>query len=476
MIGRPWAPLRDLGIAVRRRVPPYDGPVRRAARTLSFLGAVGVVFGLSKVHAAWVADPPYDFTGSNRFAWAVGYILLLWIAGYGFGLPDLPRSAREAAGTAAIVSLVAAVGVSVLQLLVGDALLPRFVVFGSAAVLVPWQVAVNALARGGRSRDEARDRVVLVGLDDDLDRLRKDLTLAPEQPAVLVAHLDPGAGAGGARRLVDLVLEGGATVIVLDRVAQADPEIVAQAAALHESGLRVRTLVQFYEEWLGKLPVSELERASLFFDISEIHRVRYARLKRLVDLAVAIIGLIPLALSVPVVVLGNVVANRGPLLFRQERVGRGGEAFEILKYRTMRQERGDDAVRPSPGGAGEWTAVDDPRVTPFGRFLRASHLDELPQVVNIVRGELSVVGPRPEQPRYVEALSASLPFYGMRHLVRPGLTGWAQVKYGYAGDERDSLEKLQYEFFYLRHQSVAFDLRVMGRTVRSVMGSEGKGR
>ncbi|WP_421121819.1 sugar transferase [Aquihabitans daechungensis] len=108
--------------------------------------------------------------------------------------------------------------------------------------------------------------------------------------------------------------------------------------------------------------------------------------------------------------------------------------------------------------------------------MRATHLDELPQMVNIVKGELSLVGPRPEQPRYVAELSASLPFYGMRHLVRPGLTGWAQVKYGYAGDEDDALEKLQYEFFYLRHQSLRFDLRVMGRTVRSVAGSEGGGR
>jgi lipopolysaccharide/colanic/teichoic acid biosynthesis glycosyltransferase len=135
-------------------------------------------------------------------------------------------------------------------------------------------------------------------------------------------------------------------------------------------------------------------------------------------------------------------------------------------------------MRSGPDGAAgtDWTAVDDPRITSFGRVLRSTHLDELPQVVNIVKGELSVVGPRPEQPRYVAELSSSLPFYGMRHLVRPGLTGWAQVKYGYAGDEDDALEKLQYEFFYLRHQSLRFDLRVVGRTVRSVAGSEGGGR
>lgn len=446
--------------------------MRRATRLLSFLGAAGIVFALSKVHAAYVADPAYDFTGSFRFAWAISYVLLLWIAGYGLGLPDLPRSIREAAFAAIGVSLAGAVGVSVLQLLVGDALLPRFVVFGSALALVPWQVAVNALARSGRARDEGRDRVVLVGSDEELQRVQADLGLIPERPAALAAHLRPAEarGAGTARPLVDEVLARSATVIVLDRTAQADTEVVGQAAVLHEAGIRVRTLLQFYEEWLGKLPVAELERASLFFDIGEVHRMRYARIKRLTDVAIAMVGLVPLVLSVPFVVLANLVGNRGSLLYRQVRVGRDGQTFEILKYRTMRS-----APAGSTDGA-DWTSVDDPRITPFGKLLRRSHLDELPQVLNIVRGDLSVVGPRPEQPRYVRELSASLPFYGMRHLVRPGLTGWAQVKYGYAGDEDDALEKLQYEFFYLRHQNLRFDLRILGRTVRSVFGSEGRGR
>lgn len=450
--------------------------MRRLARLLSFLGAAAVVFGLSKVHAAYVADPPYDFTGSFRFAWAIGYVLLLWIAGYGFGLPELPRSARSAASVAAGVSASAAVGVSLLQLLVGDALLPRFVVLGSALLLVPWQVAVNALARGGRLRGEGRDRVVLVSTPLEVERLRADLQLIPERPAALVGHLEPAAAVegGGVRPLIDLVLGEQASVVVLDREALSVDDVVAQAAALHEAGVRVRTLLQFYEEWLGKLPVGELERASLFFDISEVHRARYARVKRMVDVAVGVVGAVVLLVAIPLVALANLLGNRGPLWYRQERVGQGGEPFSILKFRTMSPGRG--AVPADGAGASEWTALDDPRVTPFGKVLRASHLDELPQVLNILRGDLSVVGPRPEQPRYVRQLSETLPFYGMRHLVRPGLTGWAQVKYGYAGDEDDSLEKLQYEFFYLRHQSLRFDLRVIGRTVRSVAGTEGRGR
>jgi lipopolysaccharide/colanic/teichoic acid biosynthesis glycosyltransferase len=128
----------------------------------------------------------------------------------------------------------------------------------------------------------------------------------------------------------------------------------------------------------------------------------------------------------------------------------------------------------SAAEAADWTDSQDLRITPFGRFLRRSHLDELPQVWNILRGELSVVGPRPEQPQVVAQLVDKVPFYGIRHLVRPGLTGWAQVKYQYAGTEAETLEKLQYGFFYLRRQSLALDLRIVGRTARSVVGREGR--
>ncbi len=131
-------------------------------------------------------------------------------------------------------------------------------------------------------------------------------------------------------------------------------------------------------------------------------------------------------------------------------------------------------VPSSDGLANEWTTEDDPRITSFGRMMRRTHIDELPQMANVLRGELSIVGPRPEQPRYVEELAANLAFYNLRHLVTPGLTGWAQVKYGYAGNETDALQKLQYEFYYLRHQSLALDLKILFRTVRHVLSVGGR--
>lgn len=440
--------------------------MRRLARLCMVAGIAATVLGLSKLHAV---RHGYVFHGSFRFGWALTYAALLGVAAYAAGLPDLTRRHRLLMPSIAAVSS-AAVAISLAQLAVGSAVLPRVVVFGSAVLLVPWFVLCGMVCSNGRIREETRDRVIVVGGHDEAETLRLDLDDGAERPGRLVAVLPVAVAAGrgdGAEPLVARTRADHASVVVLSRAAQDEERIVEQAALLHESGLRVRTLAKFYEDWLGKLPIPELERVSLMFDIRELHRDRYARLKRVLDLTLAIPGFVALAGVLPFVLLGNAIANRGPLFYRQERVGRDGERFRILKLRTMRA--GDGA-----GPYDEWTTEDDPRITAFGRLLRRTHLDELPQVVNILHGDLSVVGPRPEQPHYVEELTGKIPFYALRHLVRPGLTGWAQVKFGYAGDERDALEKLQYDFFYLRHQGLGLDLRIIGRTLRELVGRGGR--
>lgn len=441
--------------------------MHRSARFAVYAGTAACVAGLSKLHA--VAHG-YTWSGSSRFAWSLGYVVVLSVAAYGFGLPDQVRSRRAGLLAAIGATLTAALSVSVAQLFVGDALLPRFVVFGSVVVLIPWYVLSAAVARDVRTRAGDRDRVVVVAGDEDVASLRADLEASPERAAVIVGAMSTTAARSTSmppsRPLVDVVRRARATVVVLDRIAQGDDDIVMQAALLHAGRVRVRTLSLFYEQWLGKLPIGELERVSLLFDVGELHEARYARIKRLLDVGLGLIGLVVLAFIVPVVAVGDFLANRGPLMYRQPRVGRNGRRFDIVKFRTMRQAD-DDAGE-------EWASEDDARVTRFGRVLRRTHLDELPQVVNVLRGELSIVGPRPEQPQMVDELADKLPFYGIRHLVRPGLTGWAQVKFHYAGTEAETLEKLQYEFFYLRRQSLSLDLRIIGRTLRAVIGREGR--
>lgn len=433
-----------------------------------YLGVTGVVLALGSYHGAFIGA--YQFSTSYRFGWAFAYSALLSLTAYAVGLPDVPRTSRSRLSSAVLASCLGAVAVSLLQLFVGDALLPRFVVFGSAGLMVPWFFAVSTAASAGRSQLERRDRVVVVGSEQMAAELAQELCGNPEKPASVVgqlSELDAARVGAGEAALLEAVRAHRATVLVLSGEAQSDERIVDQAAVLHETGVRVRTRSLFYEEWLGKIPVADLGRVSLFFDIGEVHRLRFSRTKRLLDVAAGVLGLAVLGVAILCVAVGNLLGNRGPLFYSQERVGRDGALFRILKFRTMRVDENSPT---------SWTTADDPRVTPFGRLLRRTHLDELPQVWNILRGELSLVGPRPEQPRYVAELVEKLPFYDLRHKVRPGLTGWAQVKYGYAGDERDALEKLQYDFHYLRRQSFGFDARIVARTLRSITGSEGGGR
>jgi lipopolysaccharide/colanic/teichoic acid biosynthesis glycosyltransferase len=348
-------------------------------------------------------------------------------------------------------------------------LLPRFTVLTSVAFLAPIDAAVSVLARRGQHREGEAERVLAIVGDAEAASLAAELERSPERRALLVASCLPAdaIGAPGARPLAALVTERRASLVVLDRLAQSDDAIVAQVAELHRAGVRVRTLSLFYDEWLGKLPVGELERVSLLFDIHELHRPIYPRVKRSIDVAVAVPGVLLYLFAGPFVALVDLVANPGPLLYRQERVGKDGVEFTILKFRTMRPDAGRS-------GDSRWTEDDDQRLGPWGRFMRSSHLDELPQFVNVLRRDLSVIGPRPEQPRYVAELSEKIPYYELRHLVRPGVTGWAQVKYGYGGSELDALEKLQYEFYYLRHQGFLLDVRIIARTLRSIAGRTGR--
>ena len=427
----------------------------RAARSLLYVITGAVVLGLGWYHSRFIGF--YEYTDSFRFSWSLTYVVVLAVAAYAVGLPDLPRNAYQFMIAGLGAATVAATAVSLAQLALGSQLLPRFVVFWSAVFLVPAWSLTGFIASRGRRQAIRRDRLVVVARQDEAGALADDLQTRPERRARVTAVVDPNTAGSD---LLDVVRRKYATVVVLSREALADDVVVEQAAQLHEHGVRVRTLALFYDEWLGKLPLSELERVALMFDIGEIHRTRYGRVKRATDFVLSALLLPVLLVVTPLVLAGDLVfGSRGPLFFRQRRVGRNGEEFTIVKFRTMR-----------PGGeATLWTADDDPRVTRFGRLLRKSHIDELPQLLNIARGDLSIVGPRPEQPHYVAELVEKIPFYRLRHLVRPGVTGWAQVKYDYGASEQDALEKLQYEFWYLRHQSLTLDLRIVGRTIRSVM-------
>ncbi len=257
------------------------------------------------------------------------------------------------------------------------------------------------------------------------------------------------------------------TTLVMSGEAIRDESLVTVASQLHLLGLRIRTLNDFYEKHFAKVPVSDLSSAWFLFDVAEIHRARvYGVVKRGYEGVVASLLLTLAAPILPVIAAAVRLSSPGPVFFRQERVGKNGRLVRLTKFRTM---TGAPAVKSAEWATGELT-----RITPLGRWLRKYRLDELPQLWHVVRGDLALVGPRPEQPLIVERLRDSIEFYPARHHVRPGLTGWAQVNHGYGGSLEDTLEKLQYEFFYIKHQSLRLDLLIIFATVRTVLLGSGR--
>lgn len=434
------------------------------------LGIAGIVAGARLTYTVIIGPARYENGGNaSSAAWWVALALLLVASSYGLGLPEMPRRRGEALLRGLGSVLVSLAAVSLVQLVGAETLIPRSSMFLIAAIVPVWSVLTWNLAGDLHAWSSGRDRIMLItDRPDDVAALVADLDARDEIGATLVdvVSIDEArVTTNGREPLIDRVAESDPTVIVIDRAAQNDDSIVAQISRIHRGGVRVRTLALFYEGWLGKLPVAELAQVSMLFDIGEVHRANYIRSKRVFDLAVGIVGSLVCLLAVPFIVAGNRFANRGPLFFVQERVGKDNEPFRMYKFRTMTEVHDDHST---------WTADGDMRITGFGNLLRKLHLDELPQMVNIVRGELSIVGPRPEQTHYVEELRTKIPFYDERHIVRPGLTGWAQVKLGYTASDSDALEKLQYDFYYLRRQSIGFDLKIMGRTVREVVGGLGR--
>ena len=220
-------------------------------------------------------------------------------------------------------------------------------------------------------------------------------------------------------------------------------------------------LTDFYEKIAGKVLVTSLERNWFLENISQKNKQWLSSAKRIIDLFFsALFGLISLILIMPWLSLMIKLDSKGPLIYKQTRVGLNGKIFTVYKLRSMAQNAEQNGA--------QWAKENDSRVTKVGRFIRKTRLDEIPQFVNILKGEMSFVGPRPERPEFVAKLKNEIPFYNERHLVKPGLTGWAQINFPYGASVEDAKEKLQYDFFYIKNQSVALDISIILKTINTV--------
>ncbi|AFL81716.1 exopolysaccharide biosynthesis polyprenyl glycosylphosphotransferase [Aequorivita sublithincola DSM 14238] len=245
-------------------------------------------------------------------------------------------------------------------------------------------------------------------------------------------------------------------------------ELNNQLIKLLEIGIPIREYTQVYEELTYRIPVQHVEKDFYrYFPFSRSNQNKlYLFFNRVLDLIFSIVGLIVGIVLFPILIIGNALANRGPFFYSQTRVGKNGKHFKIYKLRSM-------IINAEKDGA-QFAKTKDVRVTKFGRFLRKSRFDEIPQFINVIKGEMSVIGPRPERPEFVEDLKIEIPFYEVRHLVKPGVTGWAQVNAKYGASQEDSLEKLQYDLYYIKHRSLFLDITIIIKTLSTIIFFRGQ--
>ncbi|HQO28335.1 MAG TPA: TIGR03013 family PEP-CTERM/XrtA system glycosyltransferase, partial [Accumulibacter sp.] len=232
------------------------------------------------------------------------------------------------------------------------------------------------------------------------------------------------------------------------------------------SGVRVLDLASYFERALGQIRLDSLRVGWLIFGEGFRQGWRRAAVKRLSDIVLATVLLI-LALPIMLLTAFMIVLENGfPIFYKQERVGLDGRLFKVIKFRSMRTDAESD-------GKPRWATADDDRVTRVGRFIRKVRIDELPQLYNVLMGDMSLVGPRPERPYFVDKLTRDIPFYAVRHSVKPGVTGWAQVRYPYGATVDDSIQKLQYDLFYVKNHTLFLDILILFQTVGVVLTGKG---
>jgi exopolysaccharide biosynthesis polyprenyl glycosylphosphotransferase len=283
----------------------------------------------------------------------------------------------------------------------------------------------------------------------------------PDKQQQLIQNL-PVLGATSA--LVALAEKAKITDVILAINHDVPGAVLANLLTCYEQGLRISTMSDLYERLTERVPVEHI--GDNWFVALPLNGqgqdLSYRISKRGLDILIALVGLIIFGLLFPFLALAILIDSSGPVFYRQKRVGRGGQVFELIKLRSMIVDAEED-------GQAKWAEKYDTRVTRVGRFLRRTRLDELPQFLNVLRGEMSLVGPRPERPEFVLQLQTEIPFYRTRLTVKPGLTGWAQVHYDYGRSVTDALEKLRYDLYYIKHQSIQLDLIILLKTIGTIL-------
>ncbi|HYM62084.1 MAG TPA: exopolysaccharide biosynthesis polyprenyl glycosylphosphotransferase [Thermoanaerobaculia bacterium] len=390
---------------------------------------------------------------------AVVHAIGLFLASYAFGLYGRAafNSTYRILALSFAANLVALASTTLFQSWFRFVQVPRWVLLYSFLLTLLTTSLVRIVAKGLVGRTKVR--VLLVGdptkhayLAEAMTRKYGDLYELPR--SLDVRNLSPTERIG---RTLEMFFSSRANEIVVEDDSELLLDLLRASAPITQSGGVLRTMSAFHEELLQEVPIDIADCRSLLGPGWGVGRQSTEIIKRCFDLLLGSIGLI-LAAPLSVLIAAAIkLTSAGPVIYKQKRVGRFGAAFFIYKFRTMHVDAEKDGA--------VWAAADDRRVSAVGRILRRSRLDELPQLWNILRGSMSFVGPRPERPEFVEALEKEIPYYQLRHLVPPGLTGWAQIRRPYGSSIEDARQKLCYDLYYVRRYGLVFDITVCVKTL-----------
>lgn len=488
---------RPLSFTARERaLPRRNGKLslrvgeRRMLLMLTDLGLMGsALIAMTRLPLAWAV--PLEPSLGDYILW-LSTLCITWLAfAQLFDIYNLERAARplESVWAASGVVVLTVAAQYLIPLLTPGIPARRLHVFVlpalALATVIPWRLLyARIFAQASFSR-----RALLVGAGHAAQGLLASIPRTPQtaetrnghgyhllgfvddEPAKIGQTVDGVPVLGASRDLVQLAhdLHAEELIVAITNAHAIGDDLFRAILTLREQGLPVTTLLDLYEQTTGRVPVAFAGRnLHIVLPTKQPGGLRfYLFLRRLFDVAVSLVGCLFLLLLTPFVWLGNRLTAPGDLFYRQERVGEAGRPFFVYKFRSMVM----DAEKFS--GA-VWADENDPRITPVGRFLRKTRLDEVPQFWNVLRGDMSFIGPRPERPVFVQQLCGQIPFYNIRHAVRPGITGWAQVGYRYGASVEDALVKLEYDLYYIKHQNPYLDFQILVKTVQVILGLQGR--
>lgn len=316
-----------------------------------------------------------------------------------------------------------------------------------------WRTFYNTMLSAGKPNN----RILMIGYNQTVEELVNHINQNPQLGYEINFWMKEGLQDKELDHLAQIILNNKINLVVVPAHIKKNSKAARLIYKNLILGIEVWDLATLYENVFQKLPLAELEEVWFLENIGKSHKV-YEFFKRPIEVVLAVllsIIILPITLIISLLIT---LTSRGPVIFRQTRSGESGREFNIYKFRTMKT----DAEKDGP----QWATPNDTRITAIGNILRKTHLDELTQLINVIKGDLSFVGPRPERPEFISQLKKDVPYFELRLLVRPGITGWAQINYKYGASVEDSYEKLQYDMYYLKNRSLALDFLILLRTIK----------